>query len=154
MWTGSPFRDMLSKLVSVLLYVKTYMFTLHVAVNTCWTYTTELSSDWHAATSCAHLLHPCQRASCHGLQVRSTWYRRNVYVYILYVIVLLFKRRGLQTRVVSLRPTSFSQFWSWWGLPRDTRGLADVTDLSAAILCCHFWMFSETAAVGIIPVHI
>lgn len=69
------------------------MFTLHVAVNTYWTYTTESLSNCHAARSCTDLLHPCKRASCHGLQVRSTWYHRNIYVYIRTSIVLFWEER-------------------------------------------------------------
>lgn len=133
--------------VHVSLYVKTYFHSSRVAVSTHCTYTTELSSNSHAAKSCAHLLQPYKRASSRGLRVRSALYQAMC-MYIQYVLVsfCFLERRGLQALPVSW-PISVSQFWSSWGLPGDHLGLPHVTDLSVAMVCCHFWMFGETAVV-------
>lgn len=57
--------------VHVSSYVKTNVHASHATVSSHWSYSTELSSNSLAATSCAHLPRPLKRASCHGLRARS-----------------------------------------------------------------------------------
>lgn len=125
MWAGSVLRIFYT--CPYFIVCKNVSSLLTHAVNTRWTYTTELSSISHAAKAYAHLLQPYKRASCRGLRVRSTQYRSYVYIYVIVSfcsweerpsdsasVVLLTALTNVCLAVLILVGPSWRPSWSPW----------------------------------------